>query len=132
MLDQTQQRYAVGTWQALVKCQLQSVRRLVRDLTVAEELTHAIALNARSVGVELAEGKKLEFKLLRGEGSEEVYRLIGRLDGSEAELSYLLGSEVRQACLAGRMPQPPYEWRKEEPDVFSACDPTSPAKQTTS
>lgn len=124
-------RYSVGTWQEVVRAQCEAVKYSVAEPTVAQEITTAIIWNARSSGLEFADENLEEFRFLAGTGHSSSYDRIKALPATPDEIAYLLGTEVRKACTGGRMPDPPYEWLRGEPDVLTACDPQSLTRQKT-
>lgn len=128
---QLQGRYSVGTWQELVLAQHDAAKSLIADSEVACEVANAILWNAQSAGLKIVGPKPDDFRFVTGAGDCDSYDRIKALPATEDELAYLLGTEVRKACSEGRMPDPPFEWLQDEPDVLTACDPQAPCRQRT-
>lgn len=124
-------RFPVGTWQAMVRTQLDAATSLITEPEISREIAAAIVWNARSAGLDYPAESAGELRFVIGAGNSSSYDRIKALSATADEIAYLLGTEVRKTCANGRMPEPPFEWLASEPDVLTACDPQSPTRQKT-
>jgi hypothetical protein len=110
----------IATWQTIARLQIVAAQSLRLPSAMVERITDSLAahfsyfgieadgvLRSRSSGAEEDRGTAHDYAEIRS------HRLPACIE------DYLIGSQVVFAARAGRMPEPPYAWLRDEPDCLS-------------